>query len=279
MLGRGSEAISPTAHYTGHVWSRNGLSPPEFATHEGRLLGAALRPAMALTGAIGGPTLEQYLLGRHRTIDALLERAIEERGVTQVIELACGLSPRGWRFARRYGERIAYLEADLADMAARKREVLQRAGASLGERHRVEEVDALRDDGPGSLAALAATLDPAEPLAVITEGLVGYFPTEDVLELWGRIARTIGGFRGGAYLADVAMREGTRGVPVQAVRLVLAAFVRGRVHAHFDEERQAEAALVECGFDSAVVHGVEPGDDDLGAGGRRVRVIEAVVDV
>src|SRR5690242_16929077 len=27
-LSRGSAAISPTAHYTGHVWGRNGLSHP-----------------------------------------------------------------------------------------------------------------------------------------------------------------------------------------------------------------------------------------------------------
>ena len=45
-------------------------------------------------------------------------------------------------------------------MAARKRAALERMG-SLGERHRVSEIDALRDDdGPGSLAAVVAELDP-----------------------------------------------------------------------------------------------------------------------
>ena len=38
MLSRGSDAISPTAHYTGHVWVRNGLSHPELATREGRVM-------------------------------------------------------------------------------------------------------------------------------------------------------------------------------------------------------------------------------------------------
>ncbi len=33
-----SETISPTAHYTGYVWARNGLSHPEFETIEGRVL-------------------------------------------------------------------------------------------------------------------------------------------------------------------------------------------------------------------------------------------------
>ena len=36
----GGESISPTAHYTGYVWARNGLSHPELETLEGRLLDA-----------------------------------------------------------------------------------------------------------------------------------------------------------------------------------------------------------------------------------------------
>jgi hypothetical protein len=34
----GADAISPTAHYTSHVWVRNGLSHPELDTWEGRVL-------------------------------------------------------------------------------------------------------------------------------------------------------------------------------------------------------------------------------------------------
>ena len=133
----------------------------------------SLQPGMLVSRAAGGATLEAYLLARHRAIDALLERAIERGEVSQVIEVACGLSPRGWRFATRHGDRLLYVEADLPDMAARKRAALERMG-SLGDRHRVVEIDALRDDGPASLAAVAAELDPGEGLAIITEGLLGY---------------------------------------------------------------------------------------------------------
>ncbi len=93
-----SDAISPTAHYTGQVWLRNGLSHPRLGTPEGRVLFDALHPVMLVSGAVGGPSLEPYLLARHRAIDALLERAIEDHGVGQVVEVAAGLSPRGWRF-------------------------------------------------------------------------------------------------------------------------------------------------------------------------------------
>ena len=53
------------------------------------------------------------LLARHHLIDHRLHAAIESGRVGQVIEVAAGLSPRGWRFASRYGSRLTYLEADL----------------------------------------------------------------------------------------------------------------------------------------------------------------------
>ena len=121
------------------------------------MLFTALEPVIAAGRPFGGASLEAYLLTRHLAIDALLERAIEGAGVTQVVEIACGLSPRGWRFAQRYGERITYVEADLPGMAARKRAALDRIGC-LSDHHRVVAVDALRDDGPDSLATLAETL-------------------------------------------------------------------------------------------------------------------------
>ncbi len=142
-----SDRISPTAHYTGFVWARNGLSHPELSTREGRVLYESVRPAMIANRALGGAQLEYYLLARHRAIDLLLERAIEKRGVAQVIEVACGLSPRGWRFSQRYGQRLTYIEADLPAMARRKRQALERMG-SLSASHRVEVLDALHDDGP-----------------------------------------------------------------------------------------------------------------------------------
>jgi O-methyltransferase involved in polyketide biosynthesis len=140
---------------------------------------------------------------RRQRPDARLERAIEAGEVSQVIEVAAGLSPRGWRFTRRYGEQLVYVEADLPGMAEHKRAALQRIG-SLGERHRVSEIDVLRDDdGPGSLAAVAGELDPGQGLAIVTEGLLGYLPSDAVAAIWRRFATTLGGFAAGRYLSDL----------------------------------------------------------------------------
>lgn len=257
-----SEAISPTAHYTGHVWARHGLSHPALDTAEGRALFGALQPAMALSRSLGGPSLEGYLLARHAAIDARLERAVATGRVSQVVEIAAGLSPRGWRFTTRHGSALTYVEADLPAMAARKRRALERIG-SLGARHRVVDLDALRDGGPGSLAALAGELDRSQGVAVITEGLTGYLAPEDLSGLWRRIAAVLHGFPRGLYLADLHL-GGTPAPAVRAFRLVLSAFVRGGVYLHFSAPAEAEAALRAAGFSAATVAAAPPPDGGRG---------------
>jgi O-methyltransferase involved in polyketide biosynthesis len=277
-LRRGPEAISPTAHYTGQAWIRNELSPPELATWQGRVFFEALRPTMAVSRALGGPTLEGLLIARHRIIDDELERSIEAGEVGQVIEGACGMSPRGWRFAERWGDRLTYVEADLPAMARRKREALERIGP-LSDRHRVAELDVLRDAGAGSLEELAATLDPAVGTAIVTEGLLSYLSDVDVLAVWSRLAACLRGFPTGLYLSDLRL-AGTGTDPVEEVfNAALAGFVRGRVHAHFTDEDDAIRRLVEAGFDEARLHdgGAHPAAaetrDDPGAA--MIRVVDA----
>src|SRR5437879_3444190 len=55
-----SSPISPTAHYTGHVWARNGLSHPALDTLEGRIMFDSLQPAMLTARLLGRGTLESY---------------------------------------------------------------------------------------------------------------------------------------------------------------------------------------------------------------------------
>lgn len=269
-----SDRISPTAHYTGYVWARNGLSHPELETLEGRVLFESMRPTMAVSGALGRDTLEAYLLARHRAIDLLLERAIAGGTVTQVLEVACGLSPRGWRFTSAHGEALTYVEADLPAMAERKRRALARMG-SLGEHHRVVDVDALRDDGPDSVAGIAETLDPARGLAIITEGLTGYLETDSLTGLWSRFATALHGFPAGLYLSDLHVGQDTT-PEIWAFRLALSAFVRGSVHLHYESVEEAAAALLEAGFDAAqLTRAADIVGDGGGRGGQRVHIIEA----
>jgi O-methyltransferase involved in polyketide biosynthesis len=273
VLTRGDDAISPTAHYTAAVWAGNGLSHPALATTEGRVLRAALWPALTASRLAGGPSLDAMLLARHRLIDRLLEAAVADGRVAQVIEVAAGLSPRGWRFSRDHPD-LTYVEADLPGMAARKRRALERAGA----RHRVADLDAFAADGPDSLAALAETLDHDRGLAIVTEGLLNYFDRDAVLDLWGRIAATLREFPDGLYLSDIVLRD-SAGDPVAWLASgALSVFVRGRVHVHYAGRDAAAAALRQSGFSRAAIHDpTELGETARGAD--RVRVIEAATNV
>lgn len=270
--------VSPTAHYTGYVWTRHGLSHPAFATATGRLLYNAARPALALSKRLGGPTLEGLLLSRHRIIDERLSAAIESGAVSQVIELAAGLSPRGWRYAREYGAGLRYIETDLPAMAARKRRLLSKAGGG-GANHEVVAVDAFAESGPDSLAAIAASLDRAQGLAIITEGLLNYFPTPAVTGLWARIAEVLAGFPQGLYLSDLHLAGENEGYAASAFTTMLSAFVRGRVHLHFRTPLDVETALLAVGFTHAEL--LRPSDradrylECRDPAARLVRVIEA----
>ncbi len=273
MSDRGSEAISPTAHYTGYVWARNGLSHPALRTIEGRVLYDALRPLMEVTSRTIGLALEPFLLARHRAIDSLLEAAIEDGTVSQVVEVAAGLSPRGWRFAQRYGDRITYVETDLPGMTQRKRRALERMG-TLSEHHRVAELDALRDAGEDSLADLAATLDAGRGVAIVTEGLLNYLGTEAVRGMWRRFAVALGGFPHGRYFSDLHL-SADQNIATRVFRLGLSGFVRGPVDLHFASAAEAEAELMECGFTTAEVHGAEELVGDAGSRPGIVSIIEA----
>jgi O-methyltransferase involved in polyketide biosynthesis len=266
MLRRTSAAISPTALYTGTVWRRHGLSHPAFATLPGQALWTGLLAPRRTLELLGAPHLDAMLLARHHAIDTLLEEAIDGGEVSQVIELAAGLSPRGWRFATRYGSALTYVETDLPGMAHRKQELLESAGLT-SPGHRVRVLDAFDADGPDSLATLAAELDPDQGTAVITEGLINYFPTSDVVRLWGSIAENLHRFPHGLYLSDLHLDRG-RDTTTRTAMTLISAFVRGNVHLHFASEAEAIETLHQAGFDEAELllpssfrHRTEPGVD------------------
>ena len=270
-----SARISPTAHYTGYTWLAHGLSHPAFATPTGQFLYRALSPANRLMSAAGQPTLDGFLLARHRLIDSLLRAAIDRGEIGQVIEVACGLSPRGWRFAQDYGDRLDYVEADLPGMAAKKRAILAKAGAG-GAHHRVVDIDATADSGPASIDALAATLDPSRGTAIITEGLLNYFDPISVAKMWRRFARALQGFPHGLYLSDLHLGE-VAGPIERLFAGVLGVFVRGRIHFHFDDARAAERELTIAGFERAEL--LDPSQQDLPnvdrTSARFVRIVHA----
>src|SRR5690606_29134143 len=71
-----STHISPSAHYTGYVWYRHGLSEQAFVTAFGGFVHRLLAP-ISWAARRGGLDIEHTLLQRHLLIDAQLTAAIE----------------------------------------------------------------------------------------------------------------------------------------------------------------------------------------------------------
>lgn len=249
-----SEQVSPTAYATGYFWYRHGLSHPALATAQGRRLDRGFRLLTRAASALSGISLEALMLARHQGIDALLAQAIDDGRVSQVIEVAAGLSPRGWSFAKRYGKKLRYLETDLPAMAATKRSLLDGAGLLLGKQHQVLTLDALKPEGPDSLAAIAATLDPERGTAIITEGLMNYLSPAQARLVWTHIASALGHFPQGLYLADAYLMSENRSAGMAAFGAALQLFVRGRMHVHYRNEPAAVALLKAAGFESVALH-------------------------
>lgn len=251
-----SAHITPSAHYTGYVWFRHKLAEPAFATAFGRWVHGCVAP-INWGARIGfGLDIEDFLLQRHLLIDARLRQAIERRGASQVLEIACGLSPRGRRFRQRYPQ-LDYLEADLPPMAARKSALLREQGW-LDGRHRVSAVDILAADGPHSLAGLFAQLDRQRPLVVITEGLVNYFQRPLIEDFWSRLATQLADFPAATYLTELYpdLREHPRYRQIRWGVGLIGRLTRGGYPLHYRSEAEIAEAFRNCGF--AAVEVLDP---------------------
>lgn len=283
MLSSDNRRITPTAHYTGFVWYRNGLSHPAFKSRRGWLLYSALQPVNAASGVAGGPVLEDLLVARHRVIDHLLTRAIESGRVSQVVELGAGLSPRGWRFAERYAARgLRYIEGDLPAVTERKRQLVQRAGLQQGN-HRVIDVDAAAEHGVRSLGDVCKRhLDPELGTAIITEGLLSCLAPWAARSLFARIGATLGRYPAGLFLSDLLLRDELGAMPgARLMRTVLQLVGRGPVHMHFAGTQEASEVLHGAGFDRVLLHRASDFAENLVLEDERrtacVRVVEAWV--
>jgi O-methyltransferase involved in polyketide biosynthesis len=275
-----TSSISFTALYTGHVWYANGLSAPAFHTRRGSVFYHALAPFEYVGGKIAGGNIRTFLLQRHHLIDHLVRDAIEQRDVRQVLEIACGLSPRGYRFRQQYPD-LKYVEADLPDMAARKHRLLS-AQQCLNEMHRVVPLNIFSTEGVDAMENIAdKCFDRSQPLLVITEGLVNYFSLESISPFWQRLQEMLAGYAGGTYLTDnyPLFHDHPFHRTMKTLGGMLGAASRSQVSFHFGNDQEAESHFRELGFANVTVHNPKDFYRQLpipqSRGNPFVRVIEA----
>ena len=250
-----SSGISVTALYTGAVWHRYGLSDDALATDKGRWLYRLMTPFEAASKAAIGGNIRTFLLQRHQIIDHLIDQAIKENGITQVLEIACGMSPRGIRLRQKH-PLLHMVEADLPDMAARKALRLMAAGR-LGDHHQVTPIDILADYGEYQLErVIDRVFENRGPVIIITEGLTSYFSLETITEFWRRLAAAMARRPGSIYLSESYYQpaQPLLNTSLKAFGSLLGAATRSQVSFHFQTDEQAREHFRSCGFSLTRIH-------------------------
>ena len=187
--------ISFTAHYTGYIWYQMGISHEAFATKKGKKLAQLIGPIETFAEKYVGGSMRSTLKTRHTILDEYLTQLIQEHPDLQVLEIAAGLSPRGWWF-RNHFPQIEYRELDLPDMAATKQAALN---AISPDHPQVLSVDLFTED----FQTAFDVFDTQRPLVIVSEGLINYFNKELLEQLLSSISKFGKPFKALHYLTDL----------------------------------------------------------------------------
>lgn len=239
--------ISFTAHYTGYIWYTMGISHPVFATSKGKMLAKLVHPLESWAEKFVGGSMRTTLKQRHRMIDQHLTQLIEQHPDIQVLEIASGLSPRGWNFRKKFPD-IDYRELDLPDMAKVKTLALRQIDANSPE---VLSVDLFTADFEQAFHVF----DPNRPLVVISEGLINYFNKDMLLQLLQAIYRYGQNFKELHFLTDIYPEPVKNKLAnfIWASSKLLKWMSKSAFSFHFIDPQQAQDFFQQAGFEQVSI--------------------------
>jgi O-methyltransferase involved in polyketide biosynthesis len=160
------EKISPTAKLV--AYSRTFTDIP-FAK-EIAIKSNAKQSFEEQTGDIRGSPIWE---ARYKVTDKI----IKEHGITQVLEIASGLSPRGLSMTR--NSDVVYVATDLPQILEEEKEIAQSILAQSNESRPNLHFQAVNALDMESLSKAVTFFKKDKSLAVITEGLLPYFSMEE----------------------------------------------------------------------------------------------------
>jgi O-methyltransferase involved in polyketide biosynthesis len=139
--------------------------------------------------------LAPVLEARYKMVDKILG----ELGTSQTLELAAGLSPRGLIMTQE-SSAIQYVELDLPDMAHLKRKVFDRCGIALPSNLHIQGGNILDES---SIKSATDYFEPRQPVAIVSEGILGYLSFEEKSILTRHIVAVLERF-GGCWISNDA---------------------------------------------------------------------------
>jgi O-methyltransferase involved in polyketide biosynthesis len=171
-----------------------------------------------------------------------VSRLVEEKAATQVLELAAGLSPRGIELASRG---IVYVEADLAESVAVKREVLT---ALLGSIPKNLHLCAASAIDRAQLLACCAPFVAGRAVAVTTEGLLRYLTFDEKALVAANVHEILRRYGGWWITPDIHLRSlAQRQTPAHR-EAELKTLGRDLNENYFEDLDHARRFFERCGF-------------------------------
>jgi O-methyltransferase involved in polyketide biosynthesis len=237
--------ISFIGHYTAQAWVRERLPWAwRFDTRRGRLFYDLVDPLFSLAARAGLTTPPEFLVQRHRIIDAL----VAQIGPRQVVELAGGLSPRCLALSDKHD--IRTVDVDLPDVVELKASLLD--GQAPPE-YRQASLDLV---GSRDYAReLSSVLVPLAPTVVITEGILPYFPRVITQHVFNKVARLVRQCGGGTYLTDIHHQDRVSSLGLgELFRSVLHLIAHSPKYPMIKNFDEAGAMLRRAGFRRVTAH-------------------------
>jgi O-methyltransferase involved in polyketide biosynthesis len=239
--------ISPTAHATSYAWDLLDIPYSKYFTDPNYKLFFKILRFFAFPYFANKKNDYIYFMlePRHRAIDYFITSKFP---YNQIIEFACGLSPRGMKFAE--DKEITYIESDLPKMLEMKKqkveEIYQKKNIKRPN-HQFIATDLLTDNVSEVVSPL---INKNEKLIVITEGLTPYFDMEHLKKIFINIYRILKDNGGGVYITDIYHEEDmARNILNNKIMSTAVKLIKADFHLDIDNGDEGEAFFKECGFD------------------------------
>lgn len=139
---------------------------------------------------------------RHEARYKIIDKLLKESGMRQVIEIAAGFSGRG--MAMTDAPDVCYVEIDLPDVAAIKREVVRKVLHGERPSLHIAAGDAMVRE---SIMAAAEEAAVTGPVVVITEGLLRYFSFPEKAVIAANIHAVLQRYGGIWITPDISLRD------------------------------------------------------------------------
>ncbi|MBC7474209.1 MAG: class I SAM-dependent methyltransferase [Candidatus Sericytochromatia bacterium] len=242
-----SSKISPTAHITAHAWDMLGLSNAKYFVNQNFKFVFNIIRAFGLPYLVNKKNDYVYFMlePRHRAIEYFM---LSKFPYKQVVEFACGLSPRGMTFSE--NPEFTYIESDLTDMLELKKSKVEKVYKDKKIKrpnHKFIEADLFLDNLSEKISPL---LTKDEKTVIITEGLTIYYDMESLKKIFSNIAKLLKKNGGGVYITDIYHEEDMkRNIFNNSVMNLALKFLQIKFYMDIDNSDEGESFFRECGFD------------------------------